>query len=127
MDRVPFIRLFFSIYGVRYQNGQVYFNTRSRRSKIVSVRSSNLSYHPKWVYLYGSDLEFVRPCRRVTKETVDYLNNLEKYAADYLNVFEGSRPVFSHLDLKDIKFLKDHSRKSFILFPLVLLMYCMES
>lgn len=81
-ERIPSIRLFFSIYGIRYKNGQVYFDTRNKRSKIVSVRS------------------FVRPCRKVFKATIDYLNNLEKYETDYLDSFQGSRPVFTHLDLK---------------------------
>lgn len=52
----------------------MYFDTRSKRSKIVGLRSSNLDYHPKWIYLYGPDLEFVRSCCRVTKDNVNYLN-----------------------------------------------------
>lgn len=59
---VPSIRFFSSIYGVRYTCGQVFFDTRSKRPKIVSVRSSNSGYHSKWLYFYGRDLEFVRPC-----------------------------------------------------------------
>lgn len=111
-ERIPSIRLFFSIYGIRYQNGQVYFDTRNKRSKIVSVRSSNFGYHSKWVYFYGLDLEFVRTCRRVSKATIDYLNNLEKLETEYLDSFLGSRPVFTHLDLKSTKFLEEHRRKS---------------
>lgn len=34
-DKIPSIKLFFSIYGIRYQKGQVYFDTRSKSSKIV--------------------------------------------------------------------------------------------
>lgn len=110
-DRVPSIRLFFSIYGVRYHKGQVFFDTRSKRPKIVSVRSSNSGYHPKWLYFYGRDLEFVRPCRKISEETIRYLNTLEKYDKDYLDAFQGSRSVFTHLELKESKFLEDHHRK----------------
>lgn len=111
-DRIPSIRLFFSIYEVQYHKGQVFFDTRSRRPKIVSVRSSNSGYHPKWLFFYGRDLEFVRPCRKISEETIEYLNNLEKYDNDYLNTFQGSRSIFTHLELKDSKFLEDHNRKS---------------
>lgn len=62
-NQVPSIRLFFSIYGVRYYKGHVFFDTRSKRPKIVSVLSSNSGYHPKWLYFHGKDLEFVKPCR----------------------------------------------------------------
>lgn len=61
-------------------------------------------------------MEFIRPCRSVTDSTVEYLNNLEKYDSEYLDAFQGSRPTYSHLDLKSHKFLEEHSRKgSFIL------------
>ncbi|KAL8146393.1 hypothetical protein AgCh_004223 [Apium graveolens] len=30
---------------------KVYFDTQSKRPKIVSVKSSNSGYHPKWVYI----------------------------------------------------------------------------
>lgn len=111
-DRIPSIRLFFSIYGVRYFKGQVYFDTRNRRSKIVSVRSSNSGYHPKWLYFYGRASEFVRSCRKVTKETIDYLNNLEKYDVEYLDGVDGSRPKYTHIDLSDHRFLEVHHRKT---------------
>lgn len=87
---IPSIRLFFSIYGIRYKNGQVYFDTISKHPKIVSVRLSNSGYHPKWMFFYGRDLEFVRPCRKVSEATIEYLNSLEKYDVDYLNSFQGS-------------------------------------
>lgn len=114
-DIIPSIWLFFSIYGISYQNEQVYFDTRSKRSKIVSVRSSNSGYHSKWVYVYGPDLEFVRPCRKVTRAAIDYLHNLEKYDIEYLDSFQGSRPEFTHLDLKDNSFLEAHHRKTSLL------------
>lgn len=79
--------------------------------KIVSVRSSNSEYHSKWLYLYGWDVEFVRPCRKVTKATIDYLNGLEKYDVVYLESFLGSRAVYTHLELKDAKCLEGHHRK----------------
>lgn len=96
----------------------MYFDTRSKRSKVVSVRLLNSGYHPKWIYLYGRDLEFVRPCRKVSKATIDYLNNLKKYDVDYLDSFQGSRPVFTHQYLKNDKFLEEHHRKDglFVLF-----------
>lgn len=63
------------------------------------------------MFFYGRDLEFVRPCRKVTEATIEYLNNLEKYDVDFLNSFQGSRSVYSHLDLKYIKFLEGHNCK----------------
>lgn len=33
-ERIPSIKLFFSIYGIRYQNGQVYFDTRSKGRRL---------------------------------------------------------------------------------------------
>lgn len=110
-NRIPSLKLFFSIYGVRYSSGQVYVDTRTGRSKIVSVKSSNSGYHPRWVYFHGPDLECVRPCRAISKATIDYLNNLEKYDKEYLDSFQGQRPVYGHLQLKDMKFLVEHSRK----------------
>lgn len=47
--RIPSIRLFFSIYGVHFTGGQVFFDTKSKRPKIISVRSSNSGYYPKWI------------------------------------------------------------------------------
>lgn len=41
-----------------------------------------------------------------------YLNNLEKYDVDYLNAFQGSRSVYTHLELKDSGFLEEHNRKN---------------
>lgn len=111
-ERIPSIHLFFSIYGVRYSNGKVFFNTRSKRPKIFSVRSSNSGYHPKWLYFYGPDLEFVRPCRKISKETTNYLNSLEKYDPKYLDSFQGSRAIYTHLELKDLRFLERHNRKN---------------
>ncbi|XP_074366918.1 uncharacterized protein LOC141707587 [Apium graveolens] len=108
-DRIPSVKLFFSIYCIRYHNGKVYFDTQSKRPKIVSVKSSNSGYHPKWVYIGGKDLEFVMPCRKVTQSTVEYLNGPDKYDAEYLDGFQGSRPVFTHNDLKDFKFLEEHN------------------
>lgn len=55
-NRVPSMKLFLSIYGVRYSGGQVYVDTHNGRSKIVNVKSSNSGYHPRWVYFYGPDL-----------------------------------------------------------------------
>lgn len=63
------------------------------------------------MYLYGPDLEFVRPSRKVSKATIDYLNNLKKFDTEYLDSFQGSRPIFTHLDLKNSKFLEEHRRK----------------
>lgn len=103
----------------------MYFDTRSKRSKIVNIRSSNSGYHPRWIYLHGPDLEFVRPCRSVTDDTNYYLNSLEKYDVDYLDAFQGYRPLFSHLDLKNNKFLEEHSRKSFLMFCLFCFVFCL--
>lgn len=91
----------------------MYSDIWNKRSKIVCVRSSNSGYHPRWIYFYRPDLEFVRPCREVTKSTVDYLNNLEKYNVEYLDSFQGSRPVYTYLDLKDNRFLEGHEHKAF--------------
>lgn len=109
--KVPSVRLFFSIYEVRYYNGQVYFDTRNKRLKIVSVRSSNSGYHSKWLYFYGPDLEFVRPCQKVTSVTIDYLNRLDKNDEEYLNSFHWSMSVYNHLQLKELRFLESHDRK----------------
>lgn len=54
----------------------------------------------------------MRP-RKVAKTTIDYLNNLETYDFEYLNSFQGSRSTFTHLDLKDIRYLEEHNRKGF--------------
>lgn len=99
----------------------MYFDTRSKRSKIFGVHSSNSGYHPKWIYLYRTDSEFVRPCPRVTKDTIDYLNGLEKYDTEYLNSFQGSRPIYSHLDQKNSRFLEKHARKACLPFFFCLL------
>lgn len=85
----------------------------TQHSKIVGVRSSNSGYHPKWIYFYGPDLKFIRPCREVTKSTLDNLNNLEKYGVEYLDSFQGSRLVYTYLDMKDNRFSEGHQRKVF--------------
>lgn len=110
-NMIPSLKPFLSIYGVRYHGGQVYVDTRNGRSKIVSVKSSNSGYHPRWVYFHGPDMEFVRPCRSISKATIDYLNNLEKYDNAYLDSFQGKEVVCGHLQLKDEGFLSEHSRK----------------
>lgn len=46
-DIIHFIRLFFLIYSIRYHIGQVYFDTRSKFSNIISIRSSYSGYNPK--------------------------------------------------------------------------------
>lgn len=94
----------------------MYFDTRNTFSKIVGVRSSNSGYHPKWVYLYGPNLEFVRPCRKVIMAKIDYLNNLENYDTEYLDSFQGSRPIYTHLELKETSFLERHHLKGCSLF-----------
>ncbi|KAL8090668.1 hypothetical protein AgCh_039923 [Apium graveolens] len=106
--RSPTLKLFFSIYGVRYYGGQVYFDSRHRRMKIVNVRSSNSGYHSQWLYVGGPDLEFVKPCGKVSQGTIDYLNNMEKHDTAYLDEFHGSRTWYTHLDLKDSGFLEMH-------------------
>lgn len=97
----------------------MYFDTRIRRSKIVSVGSSNSGYHPKLLYLYGPNSEFVRPCRKVTKATINYLNGLEKYDTEYLDSFQGSKPIYTHLELKDARCLEGHHRKGYLFTSLV--------
>ncbi|KAL8110831.1 hypothetical protein AgCh_026537 [Apium graveolens] len=109
--RLPTLKLFFSIYGVRYYGGQVYFDSRHRRMKVVSVRSSNSGYHSQWLYVGGPDLEFVKPCGKVSQGTIDYLNNMEKHDTAYLDEFHGSRTWYTHLDLKDSGFLGMHDCK----------------
>lgn len=37
---------------------------------------------------------------------------MEKYETDYLDSFQRSRPVFTHLDLKNTKFSEEHRHKS---------------
>ncbi|KAL8124826.1 hypothetical protein AgCh_012471 [Apium graveolens] len=106
--RLPTLKLFFSIYGVRYYGGQVYFDTRHKRMKIVSVRSSNSDYHAQRLYVGGPDFEFVKPSRKVSQGTIDYLNNLEKHDIAYLDEFHGSRSLYTHIDLKDFDFLEMH-------------------
>ncbi|KAL8156024.1 hypothetical protein AgCh_001190 [Apium graveolens] len=105
---IPTFKLFFSIYAVRYHDGQVYFDCPYKRVKIVSVRSSNLGYHSKWLYFGGPDLEFVKPCGKVSQLTIDYLNNLEKCDANYLNGFHGVASVYTHLQLIEPDFLEMH-------------------
>ncbi|KAL8092535.1 hypothetical protein AgCh_034701 [Apium graveolens] len=105
---IPTFKLFFSIYAVRYHDGQVYFDCPYKRVKIVSVRSSNSGYHSKWLYFGGPDLEFVKPCGKVSQLTIDYLNNLEKHDAKYLNGFHGVASVYTHLQLKEPDFLEMH-------------------
>ncbi|KAL8135449.1 hypothetical protein AgCh_010190 [Apium graveolens] len=106
--RSPTLKLFFSIYGVRYYGGQVYFDSQHRRMKIVSVRSSNSGYHSQWLFVGGPDLEFVKPCGKVSQGTIDYLNNMEKHDTAYLDEFHGSRTWYTHLDLKESGFLEMH-------------------
>lgn len=96
-NRVPSLKLFLSIYGVWYLNGQVFVDTRTGRSKIVSVKSSNSGYHPRWIYLHGPDLEFVRPCRAIRKAIINYLSNLEKYDCAYLDSFQGRQSVYLNI------------------------------
>lgn len=79
----------------------MYVDTRSGRSKVVSVKSSNSGYHPRWVYFYGPNLEFVRPCRAISKATIDYINKLDKYNNAYLDSFQGRETFYGHLQLKD--------------------------
>lgn len=110
-NKVPSLKILLSIYGVQYLSGQVYVDTRTGQSKIVSVKSSNSGYHPRWVYFYGPDLESVRPCRAINKASIDYLNNLEKYDNVYLDSFQGREPVYGHLKSKNEDFFTGHSRK----------------
>lgn len=110
-NRILSLKLFLSIYGVGYLKGQVFVDTRPGRSKIVSVKSSNSGYYSRWIYFYEPDLEFVRPYRSISKATIDCLNNLEKYDRAHLDSFQGSRPVYDHLQLKSVTFLTEHCRK----------------
>lgn len=115
MGYVPSIRLFLSIFGIKYSRGQVYFDKLTGRSKIVDVRSSNSGWHGKWMYYYGPDLEFIPPCQKVSQKTIDYLTSMVKYDSIFLDRFQGDSPLYTHVQLKDSIFLENHNRKVLLL------------
>lgn len=114
-NRVPELRLFFSLYGIRYSEGQVYFEKLTRRAKIVSVLSSNSGWHGKWLFWYGPDLELIRPCGEVSRAAIDALHSLEKYSVEELDEFQGANSWFTLADLKNERFLASHNRKGLVL------------
>lgn len=112
---VPSLSLFFSIFSMKYQEGLVYFSKREGFSKIVDVKSSNSGWHGKWMYYYGPDLELVRPCQHISEDVVDRVAKLKKFDMLTVNRFQGLDPVYTHNQLKDLKFLEEHNCKVFLL------------
>lgn len=116
LRRIPTLRLFFFHYGIKHASGQIYFDKRLGRSRIVNVRSSNSGYHGKWLYFHGPDLEFIKPCGKVSKEAIDRLTKMEKYDNDFLDNFQGQSSLYDHTHLKNAKFLEEHNRNIYWVF-----------
>lgn len=51
--------------------------------------------------------------RKINNVTVESLNGVEKYDNEYLDSFHGSRSMYTHLQLKDTRFLEEHGRKGY--------------
>lgn len=94
-NRRPELRLYFSLYGIKYCDGQVYFEKLTKRAKIMNAMSSNSGWHGKWTFWHGPDLELVRPCGEVSRAAIVALVGLEKYSAADLDEFQGANSWFT--------------------------------
>lgn len=131
LKELPSLELLFSIYRVKDSGGLLYLDRKKGRVRLVDAPSSHSSWHSRWTYLEGDDLDCVRPWTVVLKQRLRMLNNMSTLSDDTLNAFHGAIERYSVDDLTDFKFLSSRccklSVELFILWVLFLYLWLMLS
>lgn len=111
LEELPSLELLFSIYRVKDSGGLLYFDRKKGRVRLVDAPSSHTSWHSRWTYLEGDDLDCVRPWTVVPKWRLRMLNHMPSLSEETLNAFHGDIELYTVDDLSSFKFLSDHCCK----------------
>lgn len=112
----PSTDLLFSVFRVKNSGGQLYLDKKGKQARLVDVRTSNSSYHTKWLYFEGPGLELVKPWNDVSKAWLRAVNNLPSFPDASLKRFHGSEEKFTTEDFARGGFLAKRRSKNFAFF-----------
>lgn len=112
LNEYPSMDLLFSVYRIKSNGIQIYFDKKSGRTKLVNAPASNSGWHPGWAWYEGGELSRIGPWRRVSTSRVKTLNRLGSVSTEKLKAFHGSSVRYAPESFSDVEFLSSHCCKA---------------